>query len=62
MTIEVIESEGGGMNRLYQILVEGRDELDLSSYILTAAALRDDWFIKRQVEAVKKGRRRWRER
>ena len=52
VSTEDIESIGGEMNRLYQILVEGRGDLALSSYVLSAAALRDDWFTEKQCEAL----------
>jgi len=42
-------SPGAGMNRLYQILVEGRkSSLELSSFVCEAAATRSDWFNEKQ--------------
>jgi len=42
-------SPGAGMNRLYQILVEGKkSSLELSSFVCEAAATRSDWFNEKQ--------------
>jgi hypothetical protein len=46
-------ADGGNMNRLYQLLAQGRARnLELTSYILEAAAMRHDWFNAKQKKAL----------
>jgi serine/threonine protein kinase len=47
--------EGGNMNRLYQMLAEGKKaSLEISSFVCEAAATREDWFTKSQQTALNK--------